>query len=139
MPYVVLAAWIVQASVGTWLLIGWARHGRRHAGAILPHVAVMVTTLVLWVAFLLTENVAFAWATLAGFMIGIPFGETAMVRRSRRLRGITEPGASDYGRAIVDVFRGRLPKPVAFHAIFSAVVFFPCLAVCIGATVAAAG
>src|SRR5690349_6422038 len=107
MPYVVLAAWIIQASVGTLLLVGWARHGRAHARAILTHVTVMVTTLVLWVAFLATGNALFAWATLIGFMIGIPFRETAMVRRSRRLRGITEPSASDYGRAIVDVFRGR--------------------------------
>jgi hypothetical protein len=138
MPYVVLAAWIIQASVGTWLLIGWARHGRRHAGAILPHVAVMVGTLVLWVAFLVTGAVGFAWATLAGLMIAIPFGETAMVRRSRRLRGVTKESAADYGGAIVDVFRGRMPPAVTFHAAFSAAVFFPCLGVCIGATVAAA-
>lgn len=136
MAYVVLAVWIVQASVGTWLLIGWARHGRPNPGPVIAHAALMVGTLTLWVLFLATGDVLWAWATLAGFMLGIPFGETMMVRRSRRLRGITDGSAADYGRSIADVFRGRMPAKVAFHALFSAVVFFSCLGVCIGATVA---
>ena len=94
---------------------------RANAGPVVTHAVLMFGTLVL---------------TLAGFMLAIPFGETMMVRRSRRLRGITSPSGGDYGRAIADVFRGRMPPKVAFHSLFSPVVFFSCLGVCIGATIA---
>lgn len=133
-----LAAWIVQGSVGVWLLIGWARHGRRYAGAMIAHVAAVFVMLALWITFLVTGAVAFAWAAQIVLAAGIPFGETMMVRRSRELRGITTKRLSDYGGAVVDVFRGRLPGPVVFHALFAGVVFFSALGVCIGATISAA-
>jgi hypothetical protein len=137
MAYFVLGAWLIQGAVGVSLLIGWARHGRRYAGAVVTHVVVVLVMLGLWITFLATGAVAFAWTAQVVLALGIPFGETMMVRRSRQLRGITTKRLSDYGRAVVDVFRGRLPGPVVFHALFAGVVFFSALGVCIGATVAA--
>lgn len=138
MEYVVLAAWIVQGTVGVWLLTGWARHGRPYTGAIVAHVVSVFVMLALWITFLATGAVGYAWAAQVALVVGIPFGETMMVRRSRKLRGVTTKRLADYGAAVVDVFRGRLPAPVVFHALFAGVVFFSALGVCIGATVSAA-
>ncbi|RAF63540.1 hypothetical protein DN546_34615 [Burkholderia multivorans] len=70
--------------------------------------------------------------------IGIPFGDVLMMHRSRRIRGERRPGLRDYGAAIGDVFAGRMPAKVAFHALFGGLVFFGSIAVAIGATAAAA-
>ncbi|WP_396643392.1 hypothetical protein [Microbacterium sp.] len=137
MTYFVLGVWVIQAVVGAWLLVGWARHGRHYAPAIVSHVVLTVAVLILWIVFMASGSVIYAWAALVVLTIGIPPGESMMVRRSRRLRGITEPGAADYGRAIVDVVRGRMPRHVTFHALFAGVVYFSCLGVCIGTTIAA--
>lgn len=67
---------------------------------------------------------------------GIGFGDAMMVRRFRGLVGETRPGMRDYGAAIGDVFTGRMPAKVTFHAAFSAVVYFGSIAVAIGATIA---
>ena len=95
-----LAAWVVTATAGAWLLAGWLAHGglrrrfTRVAGVPRPvvvgHAALALTGLGIWIAFLVTGVTALAWtavgvvlvvaglgmATLAG---GLPEGrhETA--------------------------------------------------------------
>lgn len=136
MKYIVLAAWLIQAGVGVSLLIGWARHARGAGAAlVLPHILLMVGFLVPWSMFAATGDVLWAWASIGVLLIGIPFGDAMMVRRSRRIRGESNPGLRDYGPAIATAFAGRLPPTVTFHAIFSAVVFFAPLGVAIAATV----
>ncbi len=137
MEYFVLAAWIIQAGVGLWMLVGWVRHGRPHARAILTHVALMIVALALWIAFMVTDAVAFAWATILIYFVGIPFGDSVMRRRGRRLRGLEKsPAAVEYWHFIVDVVRGGVPASVRFHGAFSGVVFFSSIGVTIGATAA---
>lgn len=138
MGYVMLVAWIVQAVVGVMLLWGWARHARGvGAPAVFTHAGVMVICLALWVVFVLTGTPLWAWLAVGALAVGIPFGETLMVRRARRLRGATRPGLRDYAASIGDVVSRRMPPAVSFHALFSAVVFFGSLGVAIGASVAA--
>ena len=137
MEYFVLGAWIVQAAVGLWMLVEWARHGRAHAGSIITHVALMIVALALWIAFIITDAVAFAWANVLVYCVGIPFGDSMMRRRGRRLRGGEKrPLGVEYWHFIIDVLRGGVPASVRFHGVFSGVVLFSSVGVSIGATVA---
>lgn len=138
MAWFVLVAWLIQASVGAWMLVGWARRGRLSRAAI-THVALVVPTLGLWIVFLATGALLPAWLVFAMLTVGLGFGDVMLIRRTRRLTGITSGFWKDYGSAVGTVFRGRLTGPVTFHALFSPVVYFSCLGVCIGASVAASG
>lgn len=139
MELIILGAWFVQAAAGIALLIGWARHAHGSGvRSVITHVVTVLACLGSWIAFVRTGAVLWAWLAVVGLCIGIPFGETQMVARSRRTRGESPAGMRDYVRAIGMVFTGRLPALVTFHALFSAVVFFGSLGVAIGATIAAA-
>ena len=139
MEYVVLGTWIVQGAVGVVLLTGWLRHARgRNASTVLTHVALSLAGLVAWVWFLLSGTVIPAWIALGTLTVGNALGDSMLIRRHRRATGVTTGYWRDYGTTIAAVFRGGFPRPVAFHAVFAGVVYFTCLGVCIGATVAAA-
>ncbi|MEV7620050.1 hypothetical protein AB0N59_07900 [Microbacterium sp. NPDC089321] len=139
MGYAVLGAWLVQAAVGTMLLVGWARHARgAAAGSVLSHAMLMVGFLVPWSLFIASGSPFWAWAAVAVLFVGIPFGDAMMVGRSRSIRGETNPGLRDYGSAVGTVFSGLMPPKVTFHALFSAVVFFGSVALAVVATIGAA-
>ncbi|MFE6997520.1 hypothetical protein ACFVAE_16280 [Microbacterium sp. NPDC057659] len=138
MGYMVLAAWVVQAAVGVSLLVSWARHAKgRNRGLVLTHATAMIAFAVVWIVFIVTGGVGWAWAGLGVLAVFIGFGDATMVRRARAVRGETNPGLRDYGPAIGVALSGSLGRRTRFHALFSALVFFPCLAVCIIATIAA--
>jgi hypothetical protein len=137
MVYVVLAVWIVQAAVGVSLFVGWLRHGRRSPLTVAWHVVPALAGLVLWIVFVLAGSIFAAWGALVVLTIANVFGDRMMVRRQQRITGATTFWR-DYGTAIVSAIRGRFPPRVVFHAVFAGVVYFTCLGVCIGATVAAA-
>ena len=135
MGYLVLAAWIIQAAVGVTLLVSWARHAKgRSAGLVLTHATAMVVFLVPWIAFIVTDAAVWAWTGFVILTLFIGFGDATMVRRAREVAGTYRPGLGDYGPAIAVAFSGRLGRRTTFHMLFSAVVFFGCLAVCIIAT-----
>jgi hypothetical protein len=54
-----------------------------------------------------------------------------------RSRTGTTSKRRNYPVAIAAIFRGEMPPRVTFHALFSGVVSFGCLGVCIAATVSA--
>jgi hypothetical protein len=135
MGYIVLAAWLVQACVGLSLLVSWARHARgRDAGLVLTHVTAMIAFAVPWTAFIVTGTTIWAWTGFAVLLLFIGFGDAAMVRRARAVIGESRRGLGDYGPAIGVALSGRLGRRTTFHMLFSALVFFPCLVVCIIAT-----
>lgn len=137
MGYIVLAAWVIQASVGVSLLVSWVRHAKGDSrGLVITHVTAMLAFAVLWLAFIVTGMTAWAWAGFAVLVLFIGFGDATMVRRARTVLGRSRPGLRDYGAAIGVSMSGRLGRRTRFHMLFSALVFFPCLAVCILATVA---
>jgi hypothetical protein len=138
MGYMVLGAWVVQAAVGVSLLVSWVRHARgRNRGLVLTHVTAMIAFAVAWIVFIVTGGVGWAWAGFGVLVVFIGFGDATMVRRARAVTGESNPGLRDYGRAVGVALSGRLGGRTRFHALFSALVFFPCLAVCIIATIAA--
>jgi hypothetical protein len=132
MPYVVLAVWLIQAAVGVSLFVRWLRHGRNGIPTVVTHAGSAVVGLGLWVAFIATGALLPAWLALAAITVGNGFGDAMLVRRHRRAEGTS----ASYASAIGAVFRGRMPPRITFHACFAGVVYFLCLGVCIGATVA---
>jgi hypothetical protein len=139
MGFPVLVVWLIQAAVGVTLLVSWARHENgRNGSLIVPHAAMMLAFVVPWTVFIVTGAVGWAWAGFTILLVFIGFGDATMVRRARAVTGAPNSGLRDYGPAIAVAVSGRLGRRVIFHALFSAVVFFGCLAVCIAATVAAA-
>ena len=136
MAYLVLIAWLVQSAVGIALLLNWWRHGRRAAPRVIVHVALGVVALGLWIALLATGAALWGWIAFALITIGNGIGDSMLVRRWRSTIGPSAGFWGDYGRAIRDVFRGRMPRAVTFHALFAGVVYFSCLAACIMATAA---
>ncbi|GGC84401.1 hypothetical protein GCM10011512_09040 [Tersicoccus solisilvae] len=110
----------------------------RSASTVLTHVGLSLTGLALWIGFLVSGNVLPAWLALAAITAGNSLGDSLLIARGRRLTGERRGFWPDYGAAIAAVFRGRMPRTVIFHALFAGVVFFSCLGVCIGATIAAA-
>lgn len=137
MEYVVLAAWLIQAAVGVSLFVSWWRGGRTGAPTVVTHAAAGVLGLALWAAFLLTGNVLSAWLAFVVITVGNVFGDAMLRGRSQRIHGATTI-RNGYVGAVSDTFQGRMPPRVTFHALFSGLVYFTCLGVCIGATVAAA-
>jgi hypothetical protein len=96
----------------------------------------MLAAFASWTTFAISGGLAWAWCAVGILTAGIGFGDYMMVRRYRHLEGSSRPGLGDYGPAIGAVFTGRLPVRVAFHAVFSAVVYFGSLGVAIAASVA---
>lgn len=136
MRYFVLGAWVVQAAVGVSLAVGWWRRGRRGGSTVWAHVAGGVIGLALWVTFLATASLLAAWAAIGAITVGNEYGDRMLLGRVRSRTGTTSK-RRNYPVAVVAIFRGEMPPRVAFHALFSAVVYFSCLGVCIAATVSA--
>jgi hypothetical protein len=135
MGYLVLAAGLVQAAFGVTLLVSWARHAHgQDVGLIVTHVVAMLGFFVPWTVFVVTSDVLWAWLGFGVLTVFIGFGDAAVVRLTRRMRGETNSGLRDYGHAIVAACSGRLGRRLQFHTYFSPVVFFGVLAVAIAAT-----
>lgn len=132
MAYAVLVFWIIQVSVGLTLLVSWWRHGRHGPAFIITHVTLAMVGLGFWIVFLLSGSLWMAWAAFVVLNVGNGFGDAMLVGRHRSQSGTT----ASYLSAIVAVFKGRMPPRVTFHALFAGVVYFCCLGVCLGATVA---
>lgn len=133
MAYFVLAAWILQGTVGVGLLAGWLG-GRRNASTVLGHVGISVGALGPWIAFLATGDVGWGWAALGLITVGNSLGDSLLRNRWRRLTGVRSSFLRDYAGAAHAVLTRRLPTPVVFHALFAGVVYFAALASCVEAS-----
>lgn len=138
MAYFVLVAWLIQATVGVTLFADWLRqaHGRG-ARTVVAHVLPIVSGLALWVWFVATGALVMAWLAFAILTFGLTFGDAMLIARNRRRTGVTTTLWREYGSLIAALIRGQLPPRVVFHAWFSPVIWFPCLGVCIAASIAA--
>jgi hypothetical protein len=136
MAYLVLGAWVIQASVGVSLAVTWWRRGRHAAPTVYVHAAASTAGLMLWVTFVVTGNMVAAWSALVAITLGNTYGDKMLLGRVRSRTGTTSK-RRNYPVAIAAIFRGQMPPRVAFHAAFAGVVYFGCLGVCIAATAAA--
>lgn len=136
MTYLVLTAWVIQASVGVSLAVTWWRHGRPSASTVRVHTAAAAVGLALWITFIVTESPVAAWAAFVVMTVGNGYGDEMLLRRVHSRTGTTSK-RRNYPVAIAAIFRGKMPPRVTFHALFAGVVYFSCLGVCIAATVSA--
>ena len=136
MAFLVLGAWLIQASVGVSLALTWWRHGRHGAPTVQTHVAAAAVGLALWVTFVATANLVAAWSAFAAITVGNTYGDEMLLGRVRSRTGTTSK-RRNYPVAVAAIFRGEMPPRVAFHAVFAGVVYFSCLGVCIAATASA--
>lgn len=93
-----LAAWVVTAAAGLYLLAGWLAHGgwrRRHVRAaglpplvILGHAALAVAGLGIWIAFAATGVPALAWTAVGLTLVIAGLGMATLVT------GLPEPADS---------------------------------------------
>jgi hypothetical protein len=104
-----LAAWVVTATAGAWLLAGWLAHGglrrrfTRVAGVPRPvvvgHAALALTGLGIWIAFLVTGVITLAW-TAVGVVLavaGLGMATLAGGLPERRLETATGAGPAGAG------------------------------------------
>lgn len=136
MAYLVLLAFVVQASVGLSLAVTWWRRSRRGVPTVQIHVAAATLGLALWTAFVMTENLVAAWSTFAAITVGNTYGDKMLLGRAQGHTGTTSK-RRNYPVVVAAIFRGQMPWRVAFHALFAGVVYFSCLSVCIASTVSA--
>ncbi len=126
----------VQMTAGVVLLTRVLRAGHGIGTAVASHVGSGVAALVFWLLFVATGVVLWAWLTFVALTVGNTVGDGLLRDRARRLSGRSDGLWRDYGAAIAAVFRGQMPGLVTFHALFAGVVYFGCLGICIGATIA---
>jgi hypothetical protein len=136
MAYFVLVVWVIQAAVGVSLAVTWWLHGRRGEGTVRTHVAAAVIGLASWVAFIVTGALVWAWASFVAITVGNTYGDKMLLGRVRGRTGTTAK-RRNYPVAIAAIFRGEMPRRVAFHAVVAGVVYFSCLFVCIADTFSA--
>lgn len=136
MGYLVLSAWVIQAAVGVSLAVTWWRRGRHGGRTVSAHVTAGAVAMAAWVTFVVTGSLVAAWAAFVVLTVGNGYGDEMLLGRVRSQTGSTSK-RRNYRAAVAALFRGQLPPRVAFHALFSGVVYFGCLGVCIAATASA--
>jgi manganese efflux pump family protein len=100
MEWAALIAWVVTAGGGFLLLAKWLRHGgmrQREGGQIRPililsHFALAATGLVLWIAFVASDNDTLAWIAFAILVVVALLGWTmfAIWYQRRQAPAVTE-------------------------------------------------
>lgn len=142
-----LAAWIVTAAAGAYLLAGWLAHGRlrrrRTAAAGLPlvivgHFALAGTGLAVWVAFVATGLPVLAWI-VAGLILPVPgLGiaalATALPGPAAASAGPPDPGPQPAPDPRAARARPRVPVTViAVHGVLATATILLVLLAAIGA------
>jgi hypothetical protein len=85
------------------------------------------------------DTLFLAWSAFVVINVGQVLGDSLMMRRRRRVSGVVEGRRREVVAAVSAVVSGKLHWTVSLHILFGGVVlYFSCLAVCIGATVSAA-
>lgn len=135
MDRLVLVAFLVQAAVGASLALRWWRRGRAGPPTVVAHVMGSAVGLASWTAFVLTSNLAPAWLAVAAITFGNTYGDKILLARVHNRTGTTSKRVN-YPAVLSDIFHGKLPGRVSFHALFAGVVYFSCLGVSIAATLA---
>ncbi len=112
-------------SLRTWLSF---RTKPVPAAMIATHIALQVTSIGLWIAFIATTNTWLAWATFVVITVGQVFGDLLMFASYRARHRVT--ATVRYRTVAGDVLRFSRPIP-ALHALFGASGYFTMLATCI--------
>jgi hypothetical protein len=125
MEWAALISWVVTAGGGFVLLAIWFRNGgmsQRSPGEIRPflilgHFALAATGLVLWIAYVATDNDTLAWIALVLLAIVAVLGFTMFAIWYQRRQGMTAP---DQGPPMGTPAEQRFPVSiVALHGVLA--------------------
>ncbi len=127
MPIAALVTWVITAAFGSFMLVRWlSRGGLRRGGAtathfppsrVFTHFGLAAGGLVVWIAYLVTDNTVLAWIAFADLVLVASLGGL-LVRRwatdgRAAMRGDPRPDA-------VELAEQHIPRPpVVLHGIFA--------------------
>jgi hypothetical protein len=125
MSIAALITWIIAASVGLFMLIRWATRGgvRKLEGAgthfpparVFTHFGLAAAGLILWIAYLVTDNNLLAWIAFVDLVLIALLGGLLV-------RTWTKDGRAAMAgtKAEVDLAEQHIPRPpVVVHGIFA--------------------
>src|SRR6478735_9034754 len=124
-----LVTWLVTAGVGAFMVGRWlSRGGLRPSGTtgthfpparVFTHLGLAVAGLVVWVAYLLTDNPILAWVAVADLVLVAVLGGL-LVRRWAADGRAAMAGERPSGKAPTDLAEQHIPRlPVVLHGVFA--------------------
>lgn len=144
-----LAAWIVTAAAGSYLLAGWLAHGglrgrrTRAAGVppvtVISHAALAVTGLGIWLAFAASDLPVLAWIAVGLIMLIVGLGMATLVAAlpgPAASAGPASSGPSPQTRTAVTASPAGVRMPViviALHGVLATATILLVLLAAIGA------
>jgi hypothetical protein len=131
---IVLVFLLITTALGVMSLARWLRHARASVppAKVVPHVALQVTAIGVWIAFLATGSALLAGAAFIVITPGMVFGDLLMFASYRAGSGDT--GRIAYGAVAAKLIRFQRPV-AALHAIVGALGYFTMLVTAIWAIV----
>lgn len=133
-PLLVLALWVVTASLGLRELIGWRRSDDGPPPVVYRHLATALTGLGLWATFVVTSGAVLAWLTFAVLFLNNNLGEKLLLTGWRSRNPTRADGSwREHLAANWEIVRfGRSPGVTA-HAWLAGFTFFSVLGVAVAA------
>ncbi len=145
-----LAAWIVTAAAGSYLLAGWLAHGgqrRRRArpagrppATIVSHFALAAAGLGIWIAFVASDVSALAWIAVGLILLVAGLGMAGLVAalpEAAAGAGAASPGMPLTARMAAPAAPARVRMPVAVIAVHGVLATATILLVLLAAVSAA--
>lgn len=127
MSIAALITWVITAGLGSYMVATWRRHGglKNDASAthlppvrVFTHLGLAVVGLVLWIVFVATDAVVWAWIAVADLVLVAALGGV-LVRR-----WIADGRLAMSGASVGDLAEQHIPRPpVVLHGVFAASTF----------------
>jgi hypothetical protein len=131
---IVLGLLLIAVALGVANLSRWLRHGRSSvpSAKVVLHIALQVTAIVVWIAFIATGSAVVGWTAFAVITVGQVFGDLLMFASCRARSG--ETGKIRYGSVGAEVLGFKRPA-AALHAAVGALGWFTLLATAVLASI----
>ncbi len=148
--FAALAAWLVTAAAGTYLVAGWLattpaplrlRRSRGLPGVVIGHLVLAVAGLAVWVAFIVSGVAALAWVAVGVILLVAGLGMATLMAALPESVGSLPPGSTGRSALATQITHALAPvKParppvlvIAVHGIFATVAILLVLLAAIGA------
>lgn len=131
---IVVCLLLVAAVLGLVSLRRWLRFRTTPVptARIATHIALQLTSIGLWIAFIATSSTWLAWSAFVVITVGQVFGDLLMFASYRARHRVT--GSVRYRSVARDVLGFARPVP-ALHALVGALAYFTMLVTCIVASI----
>lgn len=128
-----LALLVITAGLGLTAFISWLQHRdtRLPVVKLSTHIFLQAVAILLWLIFVISDILVFAWLSFGILTLGQVFGDLLMFASFRSRN--SNNSQLKYLSVARDVLGFKRPVP-GFHALIGAVSWFGMLAICIIAT-----